>query len=271
MLAPAPVRSERAQCRALRSAIALAAALASSCANNAFDWQGRSPSQLEEYRQAFQDRAGTRFIAAASREQFLTLAKTKAALFLGDHHRDADVHAEQRALLRDLVGHGARVQLLLEAIAVEDQIRIDDYLRGEMSMERLVAECRARWPEAWIAGGDVDPEHWRGMLRIAKELRIPVHGLEPAPRLPLTERDARIAAQARTIALANEGSLVVVIVGQSHLLGPGRVVERTGLPCTVVGAALPKPLARIEAMRPDADVARTDQGVWFFASSGRLR
>jgi len=247
----------------------LIALLLSACAASDFDWQGRSPSTLRDYHAAFERGAGSRIDGGASQQDFVALLRSRRALFLGDHHRDAELHVCHRELLRELAASGGKVVLLLEAVGVEDQPAVDDYLSGRITMEALGQRSCARWPSSWLANGDVDVDHYRELLRIARHAHIEAFGLEPAPRLPLAQRDARIAAQVRAVAAARPDALLVVVVGQSHLLGEGRVVERAGLPCTVVGAEPPASLSRELPIANAHDLVRTNRDVWFFAGSVR--
>lgn len=249
-----------------RAAVSL---LLASCTGSDFDWQGRSPSALREYHSAFERGAGSRIDGGASTQDFVALQRTRRALFLGDHHRDEALHLCHRELLRELASGGLKVALLLEAIGVEDQPSVDDYLAGRIGMETLAQRCRARWPDSWLSNADVDVEHYRELLRIARHSRIDTFALEPAPRLPLAQRDARIAAQVRAVAAARPDALVVVVVGQSHLLGEDRVVARAGLPSLVVGAEPPEDLARSLPTGSEHDLVRTNRDVWFFAASLR--
>ncbi len=243
--------------------------LLAACAGSDFDWQGRSPSTLRDYHAAFDRGAGSRIDGGASMQDFLALLRSRRALFLGDHHRDEALHVCHRELLREVAARGSKVVLLLEAIGIEDQPAVDDYLAGRIGMESLAQRSRARWPSSWLAGGDVDVDHYRELLRIAWHARIETFGLEPAPRLPLAQRDASIAAQVRAVAAARPDALLVVVVGQSHLLGEDRVVARAGLPCLVVGAEPPEELARSLPTGMAHEFVRTNRDVWFFA--GRVR
>ena len=242
------------------------ALLLGACASSDFDWQGRSPAALREYHAAFDRGAGSRCDGGASLQDFVALANSRRALFVGDHHRDEALHVCHRELLRELAAGGRKVVLLLEAIGIEDQPAVDDYLAGRIGMEALSQRCRARWDASWLAGGDVDVEHYRELLRIARHARIEAFGLEPAPRLPLAQRDARIAAQVRAVAAARPEAVVVVVVGQSHLLGEDRVAQRAGLSCVVVGAEPSPQLLRAWPARSEHELVRTDRDVWFFAS-----
>ena len=92
-----------------------------------------------------------------------------------------------------------------------------------------------------------------------------MNGLEPTPRLPLAERDRLIALRVRAIAAARPERLVVVFVGQSHLLGEGDVVANCGLPALMVGGEPSPELLAARASAPgDGDLLRSSGGPWWF-------
>lgn len=227
------------------------------------DWQGRSNLRLREYQEAFAEDCGHFVDGGASLADFEALVRTRRALWLGDHHRDERLHAHHRELLQRLFRARPCV-LLLEAVGSEDQPALDDYLAGRIALERTTAIVAARWPDSWLSSPEVDAPHYRELLALARATRTPVHGLEPAPRLPLAERDVHMAARTRAVAAAHPHRLVVVVVGQAHLLGQGRVPERTGLPSVLVGAEAPNALATRLPWRGPHDLARTERGLWFF-------
>jgi hypothetical protein len=60
--------------------------------------------------------------------------------------------------------------------------------------------------------------------------------------------------------------VLVVIIGQAHLLGMGDLIERVGLPSLALGASPPPSLAPTLAYGPDREVLmRSEGGVWFYA------
>jgi hypothetical protein len=78
-----------------------------------------------------------------------------------------------------------------------------------------------------------------------------------------------MAARVRELAAAHPGHLVVIVVGQTHLLGDGDLVGRTGLPGVVVGGEPTGPLrgavAPTAPTAPTAGFVASDGGVWWFA------
>ena len=122
-------------------------------------------------------------------------------------------------------------------------------------------------PGSWLDSDEVDSAFYRYLLLAAREWRVPAYALEPIPRLPLSQRDAVIAARVRRIALAHPEALLVVVVGHAHLLGEGGLLARVALPNVAVGARLSVALHRqlAEVRPPPGTVLRTPSGVLFFA------
>ena len=100
----------------------------------------------------------------------------------------------------------------------------------------------------------------------------PVFALEPTPRLPLYERDQAMARTVLRHAREHPDALLVVIVGETHLLGYGQLVQRVALPHVIVCASLSVSL-REDAARTRFDprhrFVETDAGVLFFAQAAR--
>ncbi len=253
-----------------RSVAVLAASLLGAC--TAPDWQGRTDLQLREYHAAFARTAGSRFAATADDDELLALARRSTVLWLGDHHRNELLHDCQLRLLRRLHTAGIQLYLGLEAIGEADQRDVDDYLHHHLELDTLVAQARTRWPGTWLDDGDVDRDHYRRLLQFARASATPVFALEPTPRLPLLQRDPAIARNIGTAAAAHRDRLLVVIVGQAHLLGDGHLPERTGRHGLMFGAEptaelrrAPLPTSPRDRPRPTA--YRTDCGLWYFADA----
>lgn len=253
---------------ALPALLALLALLAG-CAAGSFDWQGRE-DPLEDYQRSFAAALGDRFDAAATHGALLARLDRVRVLWLGDHHRHEALHRRHRELLEEILRdgrqHGRQLCLGLEAVGEQDQQLVDDYLAGRRDLSGLVAAAAERWPGTWLGDTDVDTDHYRALLEFARRSGTPVFALEPAPRLPILQRDAVIAAAVRTAAARHPDRLVVAVIGQDHLLGRGDLVRRTGLPALALGA-VPTPELRADAARREtgAGFLRSSGGLWFFA------
>ncbi len=243
--------------------------LVGACSPGTFGWQSLPP-QLADYRAAFTAAAGTRFEAATTQAALLRQLPTVRVLWLGDHHASSLVHGLHRELLAAVAkatqSDRRPLAIGLEAIGDLDQAAVDAFLAGRLEMRELQRLMKARWAGSWLDDPALDPGYYRSLLAFAKANGATVHALEPTPRLPLAERDARIAARVAAIADGNPDRLVVVVVGQAHLLGMGDLLRRTGLPHLALGGEpTPALLAAAPARLDRGMLHRSDGGLWWFA------
>lgn len=231
------------------------------CSGRLFDWRDAplSAYKLEHYRAL-----GRRVVGTANEDRLLEEALRAPVVYLGDHHRDRRLHGRLLAFLDRLERRGARITLALEAIGVQDERAVADFLARRIDLDELRWRIRQRWPGSWLDRPDVDRDFYRRLLGRARRGGWAVFGLEPAPRPPLAHRDRVIAARLRELARRRR-DLLVVIIGHAHLLGDGHVVARAGLSGPVVAPRAPLPLQaaaeRLIAKRPGA-IPRTEKGVW---------
>jgi len=231
-----------------------------------FLWQRGPRAEFEAYRASFEASAGQEFVAPVARPQLLAEAQSAEVLWLGDHHRHSRLHALQTTLLKQLQDQGVDMVLGLEAIGIQDQPLVDDFLAGEIDLRSLRQQMRARWSGSWLDDRDLDPWFFRSLLMFAKQHRIPVIALEPTPRLPLKLRDPYIARTLTDAWERHRDRLMVVIIGQTHLLGEGDLVARTGRDSVVIGGRPTKRL-REQPARPmqRGTFWQADSGVLWFA------
>jgi hypothetical protein len=241
------------------------ALLLGACAAGELDWRGRDDG-LADYHRAFEADVGAAFDRTATPAVLLAQIRQTRVLWLGDHHLDRELHRYHRQLLDQLLAAGLEPALGLEALGIDDQPAVDAFLDGRIDLQALAQEQLQRWRDGWLSAADVDARHYRELLATARSKRLPVFALEPAPRLPLQQRDAAIAATVREAADRHPGRLLVVVVGQAHLLGEGRLPARVGRPGVALGA---EPTATLRQAAPRAAAAggfvRSSGGLWFFA------
>lgn len=249
-----------------RTRFLLSLLFATACSPAAFVWNGEPDTGLVPYLAAFADAAGTGFDYTMDRRELIARLRGERVLWLGDHHRSSRLHALQMQLLADLQASGFRMVLLLEAIGLEDEAAVQEYLDGVSSMAALRQRMRTRWRGSWLDDRDLDPWHYRSLLAFARRHQVPVQAIEPAPRPPIHERDERIAARVRSAAEACPDRLLVVHVGQAHLVGAGALVARTGLGGLALGGE-PPPALRSARAPTDArhTLVRSDGDLWWFA------
>lgn len=237
--------------------------LTAACSPSEFLWQQTTATELSSYRRSFEDAIEGPLVAACSRDELLTQTSKARVLWLGDHHRSTRLHNLHGELLQALAKTTREVHLLLEAFGTQDQQSADDYLAGELTLRAFADTVRARWPGSWLDDPDLDPWYYRSLCDVARSRRWGLSALEPTPRLPLAQRDERIAARIREIAALHPNALLVVVIGQAHLVGEGDLIARTGLPCVALGGEPPDRLAA-SAAAANKRMLRSRGELWWF-------
>ena len=204
-------------------------------------------------------------------ERFLLELPSRRLILLGDVHDDRALHERYRELLSALsveLDHerGRPVWLLVEHLG-EEEGRVlrpgappPSREAREGALTLLRRTLHERWPASWMEDPRLDRGFYQDLFRIAALGGWGLAGLEPIPRLPLEERDARITAAIQGIANEAPDALVVVVLGHAHLLGEGRVFA---------GCAGLSPLALLPRLSPESPPApsplpflRVADGLW---------
>ena len=238
--------------------------LAGACTPSTFAWTDAAPAGLQGYRSAFAEAVGTQLRGSLTRDELLRKIGDGRVLWLGDHHSSSRLHALQLELLDDLQDRGQRLVLALEAIGLQDEPHVRRYLTGELTMELLRQQLRTRWGGSWLDDRELDPWFYRSLLAFARNHELPVVGLEPTPRLPLAHRDDILAASIRRALDDHPDRLVVVVVGQAHLVGQGDLIDRIGCRGIAIGGE-PPPSLRCSAAGARGSVRQSEAGLWWFA------
>lgn len=230
------------------------------------DASGSAAKSHRAYGAAFTAAAGERFVATHDRDALVASLRASRVLWLGDVHGSARLHALQSELLADLHGRGVPMCLVLEAVGTQDDEALQDFLGKRIPMEELRRRMRERWAGSWLDDPQLDTWFYRSLLTAAARRGVPVVPLEPTPRGPLAERDAAMVETVVRVANAHTEAVVVVVVGQAHLLGQGDLVRRTPLPSVALGG---EPTAALRAAGPAerrrGDLLESDSGLWWFA------
>lgn len=255
--------------------LAAAAATLSGCSNASLHWPQAEPQDpaptgpryLRMYKESHFRALGDDFGAAVSMDEFCARVARARVLYLGDHHDDASLHERMLALLGELDRRQLPYELGLECIGIQDEPAVDVFVRGGLDLDDLVHTTGERWPESWLDSSDVDSGFYRALLQRARAHATPVFALEPTPRPPLYERDQGMARRIRARSREGQGTLMVIVVGETHLLGQGQLVRRVDLPHVAVGARLSvglKERARELRLRPEQAFVESASGLWFF-------
>ena len=219
--------------------------LVTACSYKPFMRQQSSASQLSAYRQSFHDAIGQTLVGTVDRQKLLGQIEQQRTLWLGDHHRHSRLHALQTELLTQIQSRGIPMAFGLECIGVHDEQDVNDFLANKIDLDTLCKRIRTRWTGSWLDDRDLDPWFYRSLLEFAKRHRIAVFALEPTPRLPLPIRDSYIAQTVKKACELHNDKLVVIIVGQTHLVGDGDITRRSGQPGTMIGGLPPHHLLEL--------------------------
>jgi uncharacterized iron-regulated protein len=92
-------------------------------------------------------------------------------ILIGEGHRNPVDHKVQQALLEALSGNGDGLSLGLEMVGVDKQQELDDFCKGQVSLDKLPGELD--WAKNW----GYDFGLFRGLFAIAKRNGVPVAGL----------------------------------------------------------------------------------------------
>jgi uncharacterized iron-regulated protein len=106
-----------------------------------------------------------------SLEEVVAMARGYDYILIGEGHRNPVDHKVQQALLDGLSGNGDGLSLGLEMVGVDRQQELDDYCKGQVSLDGLPAELD--WAENW----GYDFGLFRDHFAIAKRNGVPVAGL----------------------------------------------------------------------------------------------
>ncbi len=231
-----------------------------------FVWDAKPSDELDAYLASFAAAAGTSIDAARPASAMADTIAEARLVWLGDHHRSPRLHRLQIDLLTALRARGARLAFALEAIGTEDEGDVARWLGGREPLDALRTTIRARCAGSWLdADDDLDAPFYRDLVTFARDHRIPIAALEPIPRVPIHQRDDRMAARVRAVAEAWPDRVIVVVVGQAHLVGTGDLVRRTGLGGITIGGVPPARLAAAADPRRFRGFLHSDGGLWWFA------
>jgi uncharacterized iron-regulated protein len=92
-------------------------------------------------------------------------------LLVGETHDSREAHRVQQRILEALVAHGRRVRIGFEMLQADKQPVLDRWSRGELTEAAFVDEVG--WYEHW----GVSWRYYREILRLARDRRLPVVGL----------------------------------------------------------------------------------------------
>jgi Haem-binding uptake, Tiki superfamily, ChaN len=249
-----------------KDTLALILASAGVCGACAGPDTGR-PTYIKQYVDAHYSELGDSFLPPLTRTEFLKRLKSTRVLYIGDHHRDQELHHQIVDLVGWICARGLRPVIGMEALGSQDNKSLQEFLSGGIEFEALRRRVARRWPLSWLERDGVDHDFFRRLLQQARRRRLDAFPLEPTPRLPLAQRDALMATTIRRVLRLYPNRLIIVIVGHAHIMGDGHLRGRVGAESLAIGArcspALMTHLADQLPIEPTSFL-RSNRGVLFF-------
>src|SRR5207253_1391283 len=189
-----------------------------------------SPSR--KYIQEFNDEFRS-FQSPCRPDEILREAGEANLIWVGDYHALPASQSYVVELLKEIAQNKENVALAVEPVFARSQRELDRWMSGKISEREFLD--RIRYEEEW----GCDWAGYKAIFDAARQLRIPVYGVDCHPRNDMRSigrRDLGVARRIAKLMEKNPGQTLVVVFGESHLAAnhlPGRVraiLERKGIP-----------------------------------------
>src|SRR3989442_13986621 len=189
------------------------------------------PSPTRKYIQQFSQEFDT-FERVCEPEAILREARNANLIWVGDYHALTKSQFYVAELLREIAREKENLALAVEPIFARSQEVLDQWMSGKISEQEFLE--RIRYHEEW----GCEWTGYKAIFEAARELSIPVYGVDCHPRNDMRSIGRRDLSVARRIARLLEKDptrTLIVVFGESHLATnhlPRRVraiVERKGI------------------------------------------
>jgi len=189
------------------------------------------PSPSRKYIQEFTDEFGV-FESVCSPEAVLSRAVDANLIWVGDYHALAKSQIYVVDLLKEVARHKEEIAVAVEPIFARNQEILDEWMSGQISEQEFLD--RIRYHEEW----GCDWNGYKAIFETARELGVPVYGVDCHPRSDMRSigrRDLGVARRIVRLMQNNPSQTLIVVFGESHLAQnhlPGRVrmiLERKGM------------------------------------------
>jgi hypothetical protein len=188
-----------------------------------------SPSR--KYIQEFSEEFET-FESPCQRDEILAEAQDCNLIWVGDYHALPASQTYAAELLTEIAQTKGNVALAVEPVFAESQKTLDLWMSGKISEREFLD--RIRYDEEW----GCDWAGYKAIFDTARQLRIPVYGVDCHPRNDMRSigrRDLGVARRIAGLLEKNPDRTLMVVFGESHLAAkhlPSRVetiLERRGV------------------------------------------
>jgi hypothetical protein len=179
-----------------------------------------SPSRkyIEEFNREFQTFQNVSTLGA-----IIEHARSANLIWIGEYHALAKTQVFAADFLQRLSSENHDIVLAVEPVFGRSQKTLDRWMSGKISEQEFLD--RIHYKEEW----GCDWEGYKAIFDTARELRIPVHGIDCHPRTDMRSigrRDLGVARRIVRLIETNPSRTVVIIFGESHLASnhlPGKV------------------------------------------------
>ena len=173
---------------------------------------GNSPRR--KYIREFHDEFQT-YDAVCSRDEIADAAAQANLVWVGDYHALARSRSSAAELLRQIAARkNSNIALGVEVVFARHQKILDRWMRGAIGEDEFLSQIR--YFEQW----GCDWPSYRVLFDAARELAIPVYGLDCGPRTDLRSigrRDQGVARRIGQLLEKDPSRTMVVVFGESHL------------------------------------------------------
>ena len=188
-----------------------------------------SPSRkyIQEFNREFQT-----FQNVCNLKDILDQALHSNLIWVGDYHALGQSQIYAMEFLKQLAGRKSNLVVAVEPVFARNQEILDHWMNGGISEQEFLAAVH--YDEDW----GCDWSGYKGIFTTARDLKIPVYGVDCHPRNDMRSigrRDLGVARRIARLLEKNPGCTLVVIFGESHLAAnhlPARVhaiLEKKGI------------------------------------------
>lgn len=181
---------------------------------------GELPSR--KYIQEFNSEFRT-FQSVCGPEEIFLEAAVANLIWIGDYHALSRSQSFAADFVRKLAAQDANVALAVEPVFARNQKILDRWMSGKISEQEFLNGVRyyEEWGCDWAA--------YKTLFDVARDLRIPICGVDCHPRhdmRSIRRRDLSVARRIARLVAQDPSRKLVVVFGESHLAAkhlPARV------------------------------------------------
>jgi len=180
------------------------------------------PSPSRKYIQEFSEEFDT-FESVCQPEEILRGILKANLVWVGDYHALAASQMLVVELLKTVSQRKANIAVAVEPVFARSQESLDRWMSGKISEQEFLE--RIRYHEEW----GCEWTGYKAIFETARDLRVPVYGVDCHPRNDMRSigrRDLGVARRIARLMQENPTQTLIVVFGESHLASnhlPARV------------------------------------------------